>query len=195
MVERTRDDFPWDPGECYYIPDLTTTQIRRERNRLLRNYDADARFRRRIAPFYGAHGKGDVFLFCENGLKIDVVVQVGVFGPAPSQELNAITFNWRIRRVNAHNELADVDSLHLIAKPNGSDSGIRCIRPGCCQAPFLVPISYISCNAMFEGFRLTFAMAVFFVNTSGCHPVHGGRSLSSKTLAIIGCLGDIRQSK
>ena len=104
MVERTRDDFP-----C-------------------------ARFRRRIAPFYGAHGKGDVFLFCENGLKIDVVVQVGVSGPAPSQELNAITFNWRIRRVNAHNELADVDSLHLIAKPNRSDSRIRCIRPGCCQA-------------------------------------------------------------
>ena len=56
---------PWDPGQCHYIPDLTTTQIRRERNRLLHNYDADARFRHRIAPFYGAHGKGDVFLFCE----------------------------------------------------------------------------------------------------------------------------------
>ena len=85
VVERTRDDFPWDPGKCYYIPDLTTTQIRRERNRLLRNYDAE------IAPFCGAHGKGDVFSFAKNvtcrlhgklgvanGQKIDVVVKAGI---------------------------------------------------------------------------------------------------------------------
>ena len=85
VVERTRDDFPLDPGQCYYIPDLTTTQIRRERNRLLHNYDAE------IAPFYGAHGKGDVFSFAKNvtcrlhgklgvanGQKIDVVVKVGI---------------------------------------------------------------------------------------------------------------------
>ena len=78
LVERTHDDFPCDPGHSSCIPDLTTTQICRERNRLLHNYAADARFRHRIAPFYGAHGKGDVFLFCENGLKIDVVVQVGI---------------------------------------------------------------------------------------------------------------------
>ena len=45
VVERTRDDFRWDPGQCYYIHDLTTTQIRREKNRLLHNHDADDRFR------------------------------------------------------------------------------------------------------------------------------------------------------
>ena len=146
VVERTRDDFPWDPGLPYYIPDLTTTQIRRERNRLLHNYDADARFRHRIAPFYGAHGKGDLFLFCE---KCHLQAPWKAWsrkwpenrcggscedsGPAPSQELNANTLNWRIRRVDAHNELADVNSLHLIAQPNRHDSRIRCIRPGCGQ--------------------------------------------------------------
>ena len=58
-----------------------------KRNRLLHNSDADAHFRHRIAPLYGAHGKGDVFSFVKsvvyrpcgklrvaNGQKIDVVV-------------------------------------------------------------------------------------------------------------------------
>lgn len=31
VVERTRDDFAWDPGDSCYIPDLTTTQIRRKK--------------------------------------------------------------------------------------------------------------------------------------------------------------------
>lgn len=160
VVERTRDDFPWDPGLPYYIPDLTTAQIRRERNRLLHNFDADARFRHRIAPFYGAHGKGDLFLFCE---KCHLQAPWKAWsrkwpenrcggscedsGPAPSQELNANTLNWRIRRVDAHNELADVNSLHLIAQPNRDDSRIRCIRPGCGQhLSWCQSRSYLQCH-------------------------------------------------
>lgn len=81
----------------------------------------------------------------------------------------------------AHNELPDVTSLHFIAQPSRYDSRICCIRPGCGQ-PVLVPISFIFCTAVLEGAKLSFAMAVFFVYTSGCQHVHGGGSLSRKTL-------------
>ena len=71
VVERTRDDFPWDPGQCYYYY-IQRKSVERKTvcctiMMLMTAFGI-------LAPFYGTHGK----LGVANGGKIDMVVKAGI---------------------------------------------------------------------------------------------------------------------